>query len=201
MTPGRRQEHLDAEFLLLAYRHGFFPMAESRTGRISWFSPDPRAVIPLEDFRIPRSLKQILRANAFTTKVNTAFHDVILGCADREETWISDEIIDVYSELHAMGFAHSVETWREGSLVGGLYGVSLGRAFFGESMFSRESNASKVALVRLVEMLRFRDFLLLDAQFMTQHLHQFGALEMPRSRYLQLLAEAVSMPYALQSDF
>lgn len=201
MTARGRHERLDPDFLLVAYRHGYFPMADSREGGISWFSPDPRGVIPLDRFHVPRSLKQVLRSNIFETRVDTVFAQVIRRCADREETWISGEIIDTYTELHTRGFAHSVETWRSGRLVGGLYGVSLGRAFFGESMFSDESSASKVALVRLVEMLKGRSFLLLDTQFINDHLRQFGAVEIPRPRYLRMVAEAIDPLQLQHQDF
>jgi leucyl/phenylalanyl-tRNA--protein transferase len=168
-------------------------MAESRHGELRWYTSDPRAVIPLEGFRIPRSLRQVLKKHQFSVSFDGAFHDVIHGCADRAETWISDEVIAVYTALHRRGDAHSVETWRGGMLVGGLYGVAIGGAFFGESMFSRESNASKVALVALVQHLRSRGFQLLDSQFMNEHLRQFGTVEIPRTRYLKLLAEATGV--------
>lgn len=188
-----RAAPLSPELVLLAYREGYFPMAESRHGELRWYTSDPRAVIPLEGFRIPRSLRQVLKKHEFSVSFDGAFHDVIHGCADRAETWISDEVIAVYTALHRRGDAHSVETWRGGMLVGGLYGVAIGGAFFGESMFSRESNASKVALVALVQHLRSRGFQLLDSQFMNEHLRQFGTVEIPRTRYLKLLAEATGV--------
>lgn len=191
MTAAR--EALTPALLVRAYRAGFFPMADSRQGRIRWYSPDPRAVIPLETFHVPRSLQRTIRRGRFEVRVNTAFEDVIRACADRPETWISGEIIRAYEALHALGLAHSVETWREGRLVGGLYGVALGGAFFGESMFSRETDASKVALVALVERLRERGFVLLDTQFLTPHLARFGAVEIPRAEYLRRLDEALPL--------
>jgi leucyl/phenylalanyl-tRNA--protein transferase len=184
---------LSPELVLLAYREGYFPMAESRHGKLRWYTSDPRAIIPLDRFRIPRSLRRILKKQEFSVSFDAAFHDVIRGCADRAETWISDEVIAVYTALHRRGDAHSVETWRGRTLVGGLYGVAIGGAFFGESMFSRESNASKVALVALVRHLRSRGFLLLDSQFMNEHMLQFGTVEIPRAWYLRLLAEATGV--------
>jgi len=193
MMVRKREQKLDADFVLMAYCHGYFPMADPRTGHISWYSPDPRAVIPLNDFKISRSLKQAVRKKVFDTRINTAFERVIRSCAEREETWISGEIISVYTQLHQRGFAHSVETWQGGKLVGGLYGVAVGGAFFGESMFSRITNASKVALVHLVGRLKQRTFRLLDTQFMNEHVRQFGAYEIPRATYLDLLAKALSV--------
>jgi leucyl/phenylalanyl-tRNA---protein transferase len=168
-------------------------MAESRSGPIAWYSPDPRTIIPLEHFRCPRSLRRTIRKGIYTVKVNASFRDVIIACADRPETWISAEIIDAYCELHRLGHAHSVESWREGRLAGGLYGVAIGGAFFGESMFSRETDASKVALAALVERLRERKFLLLDSQFMNEHIRQFGAVEVPQRLYIERLQDAVAI--------
>ncbi len=186
-------ETLTPALLVRAYCAGFFPMADSRRGRIRWYSPDPRAVIPLEAFHVPHSLRRTIRRGRFAVRVNTAFGAVIRACADRPETWISDEIVCAYEALHTLGLAHSVETWRDGRLVGGLYGVALGGAFFGESMFSRETDASKVALVALVERLRERGFVLLDTQFLTPHLARFGAVEIPRAEYLRRLDEALRL--------
>jgi leucyl/phenylalanyl-tRNA--protein transferase len=186
----------DADTVLAAYRSGFFPMAESRTGPISWFSPDPRAIIPLDQFHVPRSLRRALAGKDVTCTVNGAFDRVIRSCAERgslAETWISDDIIRVYADLQRRGHAHSVEAWRKGALIGGLYGVALGGAFFGESMFSRESNASKFALVHLVGRLREKGFLLLDTQIINNHVRQFGAVEIPRAEYLALLARALPL--------
>ena len=166
-------------------------MADSRDGRIRWYAPGPRAVIPLDAFHVPRSLRQTVRKSVFEVTVNADFPGVIRACAEREETWISAEIERAYTELHRLGLAHSVEAWRAGQLAGGLYGVALGGAFFGESMFSRETDASKVALVALVERLRARGFVLLDTQFLTPHLARFGAVEIPRAEYERRLAEAL----------
>ncbi len=184
---------LTPDLLVRAYCAGFFPMADSRRGRIRWYSPDPRAVIPLESFHVPRSLRRTIRRGLFDVRVNTAFRAVIRACAERPETWISDEIVRAYEALHALGLAHSVETWQGERLVGGLYGVALGGAFFGESMFSRVTDASKVALVALVERLRARGFTLLDTQFLTPHLARFGAVEIPRGEYLRRLAAALRL--------
>jgi leucyl/phenylalanyl-tRNA---protein transferase len=166
-------------------------MADGKSGEISWYSPDPRAIIPLDAFAVPRSLRRLIASGIFEIRFDTVFPDVMRACAEREETWISGEIISAYTALHAQGCAHSVETWRDNILVGGLYGVSLGGAFFGESMFSRESGASKVALAALVSRLRDHGFTLLDTQFLTPHLAQFGAAEIPRDVYLALLANAL----------
>jgi leucyl/phenylalanyl-tRNA--protein transferase len=188
---------LDPDVIIAAYRSAYFPMADSRTRIISWYSPDPRAIIPLDAFRVSRSLQQIVRKQVFEIRVDTSFSDVIQCCARREETWISEEIISAYATLHARGVAHSVESWKQGELVGGLYGVSIGGAFFGESMFSTTSNASKVALVHLAEILRGCGFRLLDTQCINEHVKQFGAIEIPRSTYLEKLSDALH----LQADF
>ncbi len=193
MTGRGRRSNITPEFLLMAYRHGFFPMADSRSGPIGWYSPDPRAILPLDAFNVSRSLRRTLRKQVFDIRVNTAFDEVIRGCANRPETWISEEIIALYRVLHTKGFAHCVESWREGRLVGGLYGVALGAAFFGESMFSLEPDSSKVALAWLVDHLRARGYRLLDTQFMNEHIRQFGAIEISRPEYLARLAEALEM--------
>lgn len=178
------------DLLLNAYAQGVFPMA-MEFGEIGWFSPDPRAVIPLDAFHVPHGLRRALKSNRFEIRMNTAFEDVMRGCANREETWIDYEILKSYCELHRLGFAHSVETWREEKLVGGLYGVALGGAFFGESMFSRETDASKIALHALVMRLRENGFTLLDTQWVTPHLARFGAHDIPRSEYLQRLEKSL----------
>ena len=185
---------LDPQLLLAAYAQGVFPMAHEQ-GQIFWYDPDPRAIIPLDQFHVPLRLARTVRQARYDIRVNMAFRRVLELCAaptsGREETWISDELIDVYEELHRLGFAHSVESWQDGTLVGGLYGVALNGLYAGESMFSHARDASKVALVHLVRRLQQRDFLLLDIQFMTPHLAQFGAVEIPRGRYKQLLALAL----------
>jgi leucyl/phenylalanyl-tRNA--protein transferase len=184
---------LTPSLLLAAYREGLFPMADAQSGEISWFSPDPRAVIPIEGFSVPRSLRQLMNRRTFEIRIDTAFAEVMRACAGREETWISREIITAYTALHVHGYAHSVEAWCNNVLAGGLYGVSIGGAFFGESMFSRESGASKVALASLVERLRMHGFHLLDTQYLTPHLVQFGALEIPRVEYLLQLQNALGL--------
>ncbi len=182
---------IDSDFLLKAYCAGYFPMADDKSGEIGWYSPDPRAIIELDGLRVPRSLSLTLKKNPFELLVNSQFEGVMRGCAARKETWISEEIIQSYVELHRLGFAHSVETWMDQKLVGGLYGVAIRGAFFGESMFSRVRDASKVALVYLVDRLNDRGFNLLDTQFMTPHLARFGAKEIAREEYLRRLKKAL----------
>lgn len=160
-------------------------------GEIGWFSPDPRGVIPLDErFHVPHGLKRRMRKVAFDLRINVGFEAVMEGCADREETWIDGTVMRTYAALHRLGYAHSVEVWMEGELVGGLYGVAVGSAFFGESMFSRVSGASQVALVGLVERLRERKYRLLDTQWTTEHLKRFGALDLPKREYLRELSIA-----------
>jgi leucyl/phenylalanyl-tRNA--protein transferase len=199
-------DSLTPEHLLVAYASGYFPMAESRESEeLFWFSPDPRGVLPIEGFNIPRGLARFMKDHPFTLKVNSAFEEVMRGCAEitnkRDETWINDHIIALYVALHKMGNAHSVETWRDGKLVGGLYGVSLGGAFFGESMFSREAEASKVALVTLVDVLRDAGYVLLDTQYANPHLQQFGIQEIPRRRYIKMLEKALNVSPSPASRF
>lgn len=181
---------IPAELLLHAYRQAVFPMA-MEDGEIAWFSPDPRAIIPLDTFHVPHGLKRTLKKNPFEIRINTAFEEVMRSCARRDETWINDVIIASYVNLHHIGHAHSVEAWLDGKLAGGLYGVSLGGAFFGESMFHEVTDASKVALHALVERLRARGFTLLDTQWLTPHLVTFGAREVPRLDYQRQLSKAV----------
>lgn len=181
---------ISADLLLHAYRQSAFPMA-MEDGEIAWFSPDPRAIVPLESFHVPHGLQRVLKRMPFEIRVNTAFDVVIRNCAAREETWINEEIITSYSNLHRLGHAHSVEAWSNGQLAGALYGVALGGAFFGESMFHTVTDASKVALHALVERLRRNGFSLLDTQWITPHLRFFGAIEIPRSHYQKLLAAAL----------
>ncbi|MBI3579037.1 MAG: leucyl/phenylalanyl-tRNA--protein transferase [Ignavibacteriales bacterium] len=185
---------IEPQFLLMAYCNGYFPMADSKSGEIGWYSPDPRTIFELDEFKIPRSLRLTIKKNPFEIRLNTGFEEVMRKCGEREETWISEEIIQSYVELFRLGYAHSIETWKENKLVGGLYGVSIGGAFFGESMFSRERDASKVALVYLVERMKARGFELLDTQFITQHLARFGAREIPREEYLERLKKAIEIP-------
>ena len=184
---------IEPDLLLNAYAQGIFPMGMPE-GDIAWFSPDPRGVLPLESFHLPHGLARSLKKNRFEVRYDTAFEAVMRACAEREETWIDEEIVRSYVKLHRLGFAHSVETWREGVLAGGLYGVALGGAFFGESMFHRETDASKIALCALVERLRERQFTLLDLQWVTPHLATFGAIEIPRRAYLKKLRSALVLP-------
>ncbi len=190
---------LTADLLLRAYRLGLFPMAESRGSRaLHWLDPEARGILPLDQFHLPRSLLKTLRGGKFVVTADQAFAATIAACAaaraNRPDTWINAEIERLFIELHQLGFAHSVETWVDGELVGGLYGASLGGAFFGESMFSTCTDASKVALVHLVARLRLGGFTLLDTQFITAHLERFGTREISRADYHTLLAGAVEAP-------
>ena len=192
-APGHR---IPTDLLLKAYATGVFPMAESADDpEVFWVRPEARGIIPLHAFHVSKSLRKTVKHGLFDIRIDTDFPAVIDACAEEREnrnsTWINAPIREAYIELHHIGHAHSVEAWREGRLVGGLYGVTLGRAFFGESMFSRETDASKVCLVRLVEHLRERKFTLLDTQFTTEHLKRFGAVDVPRRKYEMLLAEAL----------
>ena len=183
---------LHPEVLLRAYAHGVFPMAEGR--RILWFSPERRGLIPLDDrFHIPRRLRASLRKHPFEVRVDHDFPATMHGCSERDNTWIDARIIEAYTTLHHLGCAHSIECWDADGLQGGLYGVALGGAFFGESMFSRKTNASKTALVVTNSILRNCGFKLFDTQWITDHLRQFGAFEMPRDTYLDLLADALEI--------
>jgi leucyl/phenylalanyl-tRNA--protein transferase len=193
LTPG---------LLLRAYAAGVFPMAEHRDDTdLFWVDPEHRGIIPLDNFHVPRRLKKTLRHRPFDIKVDTAFAAVMAACADpapgRETTWINEAILQGYTMLHQLGHAHSVEAWRDGELIGGLYGVSLAGAFFGESMFSRATDASKACLVHLVERLNRGGFVLLDTQFLTDHLINFGAVEVSRAAYHRLLKEALTV----EADF
>ncbi len=187
---------LSPDDLLRAYANGMFPMAERRDDPALYlFDPEVRGIIPLDGFHVPRRLARRVRSGLFELRIDSAFAAVIEACAEprpgHRETWINQPIMELYGALHARGTAHSVESWRDGALVGGLYGVVLGGAFFGESMFSLETDASKVALVHLVERLRTRGFSLLDTQFLTPHLKSFGAIEIPRDEYRWRLAQAL----------
>lgn len=189
-----RDQHappLSVDLLLGAYAAGLFPMAEPGEGPVSWYSPDPRAVLPLDGFRVSRSLRRTVVRGTFRVTVDTAFPEVLARCAAREDTWISGEIARVYTELWRKGYGHSVECRVGEALAGGLYGVALGGAFFGESMFSDRTDASKVALAHLVEILRKGGFALLDVQYLTPHLAGLGAVEITRRRYLALLRSAL----------
>lgn len=190
---------ITSELLLRAYRLGLFPMAETRNSpTLHWLDPDKRGILPLQGLHISRSLAKTLRGKRFHVTSDTAFQDVIAACAqaqpDRPETWINHEIERLFLDLHTLGFAHSIETWENDQLVGGLYGACLGGAFFGESMFSTATDASKVALVHLVARLRLGGYTLLDTQFLTDHLASLGAVEVSRATYHSLLAQAVEHP-------
>jgi len=190
------------QVLLKAYACGIFPMAESAEDPgLYWVEPELRGIIPLDRFHIPQSLKKAMRKNPFEVRVDHDFAAVIDACAEstteRPKTWINDRIRRLYTQLHAIGHCHSIECWADGELVGGLYGVRLGAAFFGESMFTRRTNASKIALVHLVHRLKMGGFRLLDTQFTTDHLKRFGAIDVPKERYSHLLAEAM----AEEADF
>lgn len=183
---------IPASLLVEAYRNGIFPMA-LESGEIAWFSPDPRGIIPLDTFHVPHGLHRVAKKGIFEVKIDTAFEEVLRACAERTETWISEQIIQSYLNLHDLGFAHSVETWKNQELAGGLYGVSIQGAFFGESMFHRETDASKIALLALVDRLRSRGFKLLDTQYITPHLRTFGAIEVPKRQYLRMLHQALGV--------
>ena len=188
---------LTPELLLSAYCQGVFPMAHE-DGNIYWYDPDPRTILPLSSFHISRSLKRKIKKNLFTISINRCFADVMKACAapapGRESTWISEELIAAYTKLHQLGYAHSVEVWEMDDLVGGLYGVAVRGLFAGESMFSHVTDSSKVALVYLVERLRRKGFMLLDTQFMTDHLRQFGAVEIAAQEYKRRLQTALTVP-------
>lgn len=183
---------LETVQLLNAYANGYFPMPEPKTEEIQWYFPEPRAIIPLEGFHCSKSLAKKIKQGTFSCTFDKDFGGVMNGCASRKETWINHEFIRAYSELHRLGFAHSVEVWRAKKLVGGVYGVSIGSAFFAESKFHLETDASKIALYYLVEELKRRKFSLLEVQFLTPHLSRLGAQEIPAKTYLGLLKKAVS---------
>lgn len=196
MRAGDGEFQITPDVLIKAYACGIFPMADSADDPdIYWVEPALRGVLPLDDFHVPKRLKRTVRADRFTVRIDTDFDGVIEGCArsapGRRSTWINGEIHRLFSELFELGHVHTVESWRDGRLVGGLYGLHLGSAFFGESMFSLETDASKVALVHLVARLRRGGFRLLDTQFVTEHLTRFGVVEIPRSEYHLLLEDAL----------
>ena len=196
MNNHQTPQELTPELLLRAYATGIFPMSESQDDpNLYWVEPEMRGILPLDQFHVPKSLKKVVRKNKFEIHCDRAFEQVLDFCAKpaagRDVTWINQSIRDNVIKLHEMGFAHSVECWREDKLVGGLYGISLGAAFFGESMFSKETDASKVALVHLVARMRLGGFKLLDTQFTTDHLSRFGVIEIPSAKYLDLLDDAL----------
>ena len=187
------------DLLLRAYASGLFPMADSADDpELFWVEPELRGVLPLDDFHVPKRLARTIRQAPYEIRFDTAFAEVIAACAasvdNRPSTWINSTIAKLYTDLHRLGHAHSVEAWHQGELVGGLYGVSLRRAFFGESMFARATDASKICLVHLVTRLRERGFVLLDTQFTTEHLKRFGAIDIPRDDYTDILADALDGP-------
>lgn len=185
---------LDPAELLYAYSQGYFPMAVPEdNNEIFWFKPDMRGIIPLDEFHVSKNLRRLFRKEHFQMRINSDFEATIRGCAERNDTWISEDIIDSYAKLHQIGYAFSFESWREGKLVGGLYGVSIGKVFFGESMFHKETDASKIALVYLVDFLKRHDYKLLDTQYLNDHLLQFGAKEVPNEEYEELLALALEV--------
>ena len=181
------KELLKPDNMLRLYASGAFPMANDKTGNINWYMPDVRTIIPLDSFNFPRSARKAIEKKNFEIKFDTDFTNVIMGCSEREETWISQELIDAYKRLRKRGHVHTVETWLNSELVGGLYGVTFRGAFFGESMFSKVSEASKAALIGLINHLIEKDFLLLDVQYMTEHLQMFGAIEITFDEYTKLL--------------
>ncbi|OGU16986.1 MAG: leucyl/phenylalanyl-tRNA--protein transferase [Ignavibacteria bacterium GWB2_35_12] len=185
---------IEPQFLINAYASGYFPMAESKESVILWHSPDPRAIIPLAQIKMPRSVRQSIKKEGFEIRIDTAFRKVIEACSQRDDTWISQEIIDSYVILHSAGYAHSVETYIDGKLVGGLYGVALGGAFFGESMFTTVSDASKAAFYHLANYLIENGFILLDTQFINEFTESLGAVEIPKAQYLNILKVAVKLP-------
>ena len=196
---------LTPELLLCAYASGIFPMANDRHDpEIQWIDPHHRGIIPLDRYHVPRSLGKVIRQERFEIRTNTAFRSVITACAesrpDRPRTWLNDQLIELYCTLHKRRYAHSVECWIENDLVGGVYGLSLGSAFFGESMFSRRRDASKVALVELIRRLNEGGYKLLDTQFVTDHLKQFGAIEISRDTYRQKLQNALKVTARFYSD-
>lgn len=193
MPSRRRPESIDPHLLLRAYASGIFPMADEQ-GVIQWYAPDPRAILEHDHFRPSRSLRAVIRRGGYEIRYDTAFEAVMRACAERPETWINDEIIRVYTLLHRHGFAHSVEAWQGEQLVGGLYGVTLGGLFAGESMFSRATDASKVCLAALVDHLRRHGYVLHDVQFITPHLASLGVTLIPRAEYERRLAAALRLP-------
>ncbi len=195
---------LTALDLIYGYSNGIFPMADSDEGELYWYAPDPRAIIPIDTYRPARSLRPVLNQRIFEVRVNADFESIIRHCAvprhDDDDTWISQEVIAAYTELHRMGLAHSVEAYYQEELAGGLYGVTLGGAFFGESMFYLRPDASKVAFHCLIEILRQQGFELLDTQFINDNVRRFGAIEIPRERYMQLLRKALAKKACFQKD-
>lgn len=188
------EQLLQSDILQLAYRQGYFPMPDPETNEILWFSPDPRAVIPLDGFHVSRSLRRRLNQQSYQVTFNHCFMDVMTSCANRPDTWINQQFLDAYGEMHELGLAHSVETWQDHTLVGGVYGVHINGAFFAESKFHLATDASKVALYHLVQRLKEKSFSLLEVQFMTPHLASLGAISVSAADYRHLLRVALSRP-------
>jgi leucyl/phenylalanyl-tRNA--protein transferase len=192
--PSRKQDSykafLEPRTMLNLYAQGAFPMADERSGVINWYLPETRTILPLDKFNLPRSLKKTIKESGFNFKIDYDFLSVVQNCANRKSTWISEELIEAYLRIEKLGFIHTVETWQNGKLVGGLYGVAIRGAFFGESMFSKVSQASKAALVKLIEHLNAKHFSLLDVQYMTPHLKMFGAVEISFENYTELLIKS-----------
>ena len=185
-------EKLSPDILLSAYSQGYFPMPDGTNKEILWFRPDPRAILPLDQFHISRSLRRKLNKKNFLVTFNEEFRNVMLGCASHPDTWINRDILDSYSLMHQLGFAHSVEVWMDGKLAGGTYGLAIGGAFFAESMFHYQSDASKIALFNLVERLKEKRYMLLECQFMTAHLESLGAISVSDSDYMKTLKKALT---------
>ena len=185
------KQQLEPNFLLSAYANGYFPMPDETGKELSWYNPDPRAIIPMDQFHLSKSLKKKIRQGCYIFRTNTSFKEVMIKCSSREETWIDQNMIAAYSKLHQLGFAHSSEIWMEDELVGGLYGVALGNAFFAESKFHTKTDASKLALFHILEHLSNKGFQLFEVQFMTPHLKSLGAVEIPSAQYLELLNKAL----------
>jgi leucyl/phenylalanyl-tRNA--protein transferase len=188
----KKNEPLDPVMVIRAYAQGIFPMA-NRQGKIHWYAPDPRAILEHDNLHVSRSLRATIRKGIYEIRIDTAFEKVMRCCGEREETWINEEFLKTYTYLHTVGLAHSVEAWHENRLVGGLYGLALGGAFMGESMFSHATNASKVCLVALVEHLKRRGYVLHDTQFLTPHLASLGVTEIPRREYERRLQKALAL--------
>ena len=194
MSEPRDPLEITPSLLLRAYANGVFPMSESsNSDEIYWVDPKFRGIIPLEAFHVSRSMRRFVRKGGFDVSINSDFLETVKACADREETWINPEIMDLYQTLHRLGYAHSVEVWQSGVMVGGVYGVSIGGAFFGESMFSRATNMSKVALIWLVARLKAGGYTLFDTQFITDHLASLGGIEISRSKYHERLEHALEI--------
>lgn len=192
--PDYNEEIIPVNLLLEAYKQGFFPMAEGRHGPIYWHFPHRRAIIPLDNVKVHKSVKQTIRRDELTFKINSNFNEVIRKCSDREDCWINGSIIKSYENMHSCGYAHSIETYKSGRLVGGLYGVAIGGAFFGESMFSELTNASKAAFFFLCHHLISKGFVLLDSQYINSHTRLLGAIEISSSAYQKLLKRAIRLP-------